>query len=129
MTVLYTKSLRELEATFIKRATDPDGWLEVDTSVDADGVFFLCPVCFHRNNGPIGTHSMLCWFVGRVPSDLAPGPGRWVPNANPTIDNLTFIGPSSKSIACGAHWHGFIRDGQVDVDMEGPVTAAKKLRP
>lgn len=25
----------------------------------ADGIMFLCPVCFQKNGGPAGTHSML----------------------------------------------------------------------
>lgn len=119
VTVKYSIPLRTLEAAFVKRCVEPEGWQVVDDSKDADGVAFMCPRCWRENGGPCGTHSMLCWFVGRVPNELSPGPGRWVINPGATIDSLTFIGPDSKSIACGKHWHGFIVDGRIDVDSEG----------
>lgn len=29
---------------------------------EAQGIWFLCPACFVKNQGPIGTHMVLVWF-------------------------------------------------------------------
>jgi len=75
----------------------------------ADGVLFLCPVCFARQ-GRVGTESVLCWFNGRgVPPEELPGPGRW--NASgASFDDLTLV--PSVNVDHG-HWHGFITNGEV----------------
>src|SRR5262245_10080975 len=45
---------------------------------NAQGVRFLCPLCFKKNGGPVGTHEVVCWSRSRgVPEDVRPGPGRW----------------------------------------------------
>lgn len=87
--------------------------VEVDTLAEADGVQYLCPKCFTCNGGPVGTHSILNWFVGKVPDNITPTGGRWIPQGE--LENLTYIGPSSASVlltgACQAHFH--IRDGAI----------------
>lgn len=77
----------------------------------ADGVLFLCPICFKKNNGPVGTESVLCWFRNRpnVPADATPGPGRWVASGT-SFDDLT-LSPSVN--VDHEHWHGFITNGEV----------------
>ena len=116
--------LSELDARFIVRdptAGDSGGWRDVGTSVigigavEPDGVWFLCPKCFRENSGPIGTHMVICWFVGRVTDDVTPKPGRWNP-VGTDIDNLTFVGPGATSVhiqgGCGAHFH--VTNGTID---------------
>lgn len=73
----------------------------------ADGIIFLCPVCFKKNGGPEGTHSMLCWFTERgIPDDEKPGPGRWIATGD-SFERLTLR--ASILTDC---WHGYITDGE-----------------
>lgn len=117
--------LTELDASFRRWlapgyvASDGDvlahgGHAEVKTLGEADGVMFLCPKCFNKNQGAIGTHRVICWFVGKVPDDLRPGPGRWTP-VGASLDDLTFVprGERSQSVLLlgGCGWHGFVTDG------------------
>jgi len=77
---------------------------------DAQGVLFLCPVCFVKNGGPIGTESVLCWFRDRgVPDAALPGPGRWQASGTSFAD-LT-LSPSVN--VDHEHWHGWIKNGEV----------------
>ena len=114
----FSFSLRELEAKWIRHIDD-----RVSEYVDdfelATGIEFLCPVCFRRNGGPVGTHITRCWFAERgVPPDQAPGPGRWLPSPAATFDTLTFVNPGQRSIRSGSHWHGYVKAGRVEVDQE-----------
>lgn len=88
---------------------------DVDALSDAQGVLFLCPKCFVANGGPVGTHSVLCWFLGRGVLDTEePKPGRW--NALGTgLSDLTLQAGSSSILLTGegCKWHGFIRGGEV----------------
>ena len=106
-------TLRELEACFLKRT--PPLVERHENLADADGIVFLCPKCFAANGGPIGTHSVICWFAGRVPDDLSPKPGRWVPSGT-GLDDLTFVGPGAASVLLthGCGWHGFVKDGKAN---------------
>ena len=79
-----------------------DGGLgKVATLAEAEGVLFTCPC----GSG----HAVICWFVGKVPDDLAPGPGRWTPSGT-NIDDLT-LRPSVHLVGAPCGWHGFVRDG------------------
>lgn len=85
----------------------------VDDIGEAQGVLFLCPLCFVKNRGEVGTHSVLCWFArSGVPDYVEPLPGRWVPSGS-GLDDLTFIGPAAASVALlgGCRWHGFVKNG------------------
>lgn len=77
----------------------------------ADGVFFLCPTCFKKNNGPIGTESVLVWFANKpnVPADAFPGPGRWAATGT-SFEDLT-LHPSVN--VAHEHWHGWVQNGEV----------------
>jgi hypothetical protein len=112
--------LRELDARFLRRHVDDTGvYHNTDATIDtADGVMFLCPKCYATNAGPVGTHSVICWFEGRVPDDASPGPGRWTP-AGTGLHNLTFVPGKihtavSVLLTSGCGWHGFVRDGSAD---------------
>jgi hypothetical protein len=91
----------------------PDPEPRPETSIDlgrAQGVMFLCPTCFVRNKGPVGTESVLCWFNGRgIPAEALPGPGRWIASGT-SFDDLT-LSPSVN--VDKEHWHGFITNGEV----------------
>jgi hypothetical protein len=64
----------------VEEQTGPAAYVpEVDVLAEADGVRFLCPKCCAENEGPVGTHSVLCGFVGRVPDEAAPKLGSWTP--------------------------------------------------
>lgn len=86
----------------------------VETLAEADGVMFLCPKCHAENGGPVGTHSVICWFVGRVVDDVDPKPGRWTPKGT-GLHDLTFVpsaGRSHSVLLKGAcAWHGFVTNG------------------
>jgi hypothetical protein len=112
--------LKDLEAQFAKYI-HPDagehprgGSRYVDSLSEADGIWFLCPKCFAKNNGRIGTHMVCCWFVGKVPDEAVPGPGRWNPSGTGYAD-LTFVGPGACSVQLigGCGWHGCVRSGEV----------------
>ncbi len=89
--------------------------LDVETLGEADGLWFLCPKCFAANSGPVGTHAVICWFVGRVPDDVEPKPGRWTPMGT-GLSDLTFVPSAGRSnsvlLTGGCRWHGFVKDGQ-----------------
>jgi hypothetical protein len=105
----------DLDACWLKRV--PHGFQHVGVPrSEADGVMFLCPVCYAEQGSNFGVHFVICWFVGRVPDDETPGPGRWHPDGD-TLDTLTFVGPSSASVLltsskCKAHF--FIRNGGIE---------------
>lgn len=115
---MKTRTLVQLEAYFVRRSIENgrEIWtriFDVDAS-EADGVAFLCPKCYDDPPvGPVGCHSIMCWFVGRVPDDAEPKPGRWVPKGK--LVELTFVGPAAASVAitggCAAHF--FVRNGSI----------------
>lgn len=93
---------------------DPDNGLVSDLpSIDlaqAQGVMFLCPTCFKKNGGAVGTESVLVWFKDRgVPPEAFPGPGRWTVSGT-NFEDLT-LNPSVN--VDHEHWHGWIKNGEV----------------
>lgn len=98
-------------------AYHPDSEGDVDAPASttdfasADGVMFLCPACFVKNGGAVGTEEVCIWFAGRsnVPADAVPGPGRWTASGT-SFDDLTLT-PSVN--VDHEHWHGFLRAGEV----------------
>lgn len=102
-----------LEARFMRRTGEGTA-IECEAA-DADGVWFLCPKCYHANAGSVGTHHVMCWFEGRVPDNANPGPGRWTPNGRP-LEDLSFvpgktIHATSVQLTGGCGWHGHISKG------------------
>jgi hypothetical protein len=105
--------LSQLEAHFIKVLDERSHMTEGVSYAEADGVQFLCPVCFQANGGSYGTHSVICW-TPKVAADRVPGPGRWTLQGT-SLEDLTLVAGSS-SVAltgggCAAHF--FIRQGNV----------------
>jgi hypothetical protein len=126
--------LRDLDAQFLKREEVVETWNRVredgsvyaftgpreqshyvETLAEADGVMFLCPLCFKNSgkNDGVGVHSVICWFEDKVPDHVRPGPGRWKPQGT-GLDDLTFVpGKQSCSVLLlsGCAWHGFVKNG------------------
>lgn len=106
--------LTDLEPKFVRHDDDTYSTY-VDKIEEADGVQFLCPVCWKKNGGPIGTESVICWKPS-VPQSKSPSGGRW---------NLVGTGYHDLSLVAGAssvltknadgseHWHGHVTNGEV----------------
>jgi len=105
--------LVDLEAEFLK-VIDEKHFKRVDTLAEADGVKFLCPVCFAANGGNVGTHGITCWSP-TVPQTITPVPGRWEMHGT-GLEDLTLVAGSSSvhltGPGCGAHFH--IRNGNIE---------------
>jgi len=108
--------LADLDAHLLKITEPGRSWRTDATWAEAQGVIFLCPLCWTRNGGPIGTHSVICWFRNRGVTDTeTPGPGRWDP-AGTGLDDLSLVrldgGPSSVLLTGGGcGWHGHVTGG------------------
>lgn len=104
----------ELDPRFLT-VEKPGHLRNVDTLDLAHGVRFLCPKCFAANQGPIGTHAIICWFRGKVSDSEVPGPGRWDALGTGLSDlTLTRLdgGKTSILLTSGCCWHGYVHDGQ-----------------
>ncbi len=106
--------LTELYPQFLKRLDD-NHFQFVDSIFDADGIMFICPLCF-ENNGKsrIGVHSIICWNPN-VPQTTTPIPGRW-DLVGTGFDDLSLVAGSSSILLGGedgCKWHGFIKNGEV----------------
>jgi hypothetical protein len=96
-------------------ATGPRYYLHrVDTMEKADGIWFLCPLCFKNNGGNVGTHSVSCWRPRVDQSEHLTGPGRWE-LVGSNFDNLSLVGATTSSVqlngGCNAHFT--ITNGEV----------------
>ena len=89
----------------------------VETVAEADHVMFLCPACFTKNGGSVGTHSVMVTFEGRsVPDeagtrDSEGKPSRWAASGS-TINDLvltpSILLDAKRKADEGCHWHGFV---------------------
>lgn len=129
--------LLDLEPSFLRHAVEtagphhgrplPDGttqWGGFDTDVfyeetdlaRADGVEYLCPLCFQKNGGAVGTHSLHTYFAGRgVPDHLGKDSNgqtvRWTIVSGSGLHDLTLSPSILVKTGCG--WHGFITNGEI----------------
>ena len=104
--------LVDLEPQFLRVKTPGKEYIHADALLQAQGVRFLCPVCYTKNNGPVGTHQVLCWFAGTgVPDSEFPKPGRWKVTGT-GFEDLT-LHPSVHLSGPGCGWHGWIKNGEV----------------
>jgi hypothetical protein len=111
--------LTQLEPEWL-RWISPDSFERIDSMEGAAGIIFLCPLCFEKNGGPVGTHRVICWSRSRgVPEHASPGPGRWKLDGT-SFEDLTLNGDAvngggarSVLLTGGCGWHGFITDGIV----------------
>lgn len=91
---------------------------KVESLEHAHGIWFLCPACYVKNNGPVGTHEVLVWFADRgVAMEATPTP-RWHVSGGTGYVDLTLT-PSidcTKNaqgiVDCPHEWHGFITNGE-----------------
>ena len=107
--------LAELEPQFIRYESggiiDPRNI----SLAEAQGLWFLCPLCFAQNHGNVGTHACEVTFEGRgvLPEQGSHNkegkPTRWNV-AGSTFADLT-ITPSIQ-LQGGCNWHGFITNGE-----------------
>jgi hypothetical protein len=86
----------------------------VDTLAKAQGIRFLCPLCFAKNGGNIGVHGVDVTFADRgVPDHLGMHnkkgePVRW------TVSGIGYDDLTTKPsilLEGGCGWHGFITNG------------------
>jgi hypothetical protein len=97
-----------------------DLFRHVDTVAEADGVRFLCPNSYAKNNGPVGTHSVYIFFQGTQAPDRVCGknkegqPVRWkVEDGSTCLDDLSLT-PSileqddERPPERRCSWHGFV---------------------
>jgi hypothetical protein len=88
----------------------------VDTLAEAQGIMFLCPICFVKNAGSIGTHLCQVTFSGRGVLDhqgchgTEDKPTRWEVSGSGYEDLTT---KPSIQLLGGCNWHGFITNGEV----------------
>jgi len=99
-------SLRDLDARLI--ASTGEGFRDVDTVDEAQGVIFLCPKCYVAHGGSIGTHAVICWSP-KAPASIPPGPARWTITGT-SLDDLS-LSPSIQ-LTSGCMWHGFVTNGE-----------------
>ncbi len=105
--------LAGLEPTFVVEATTT-GFLPRTTCglPEAQGLLFLCPLCWKRNGGPVGTHSILVWFADRnVPAECEPKP-RWTATGT-GLHDLTLAPSIDLSKGEAGCWHGFVQNGGI----------------
>lgn len=86
------------------------GLRTVDSVEKAHHLDFLCPLCFQKNRGPVGTHHVLVSFAGRdFPEDAGSrgsnGPTRWEVSGR-SLDDLV-LKPSIQLLG-GCNWHGYV---------------------
>jgi hypothetical protein len=107
--------LTELEPQFLIRESN-ESWWHVDSIVGAEGIIFLCPVCFVMNKGNVGTHSIICW-TPQVPLSVSPGPGRWEMLGTGYSDLTLRAGSSSIFLTSegGCKAHFFIDNGNIRI--------------
>jgi hypothetical protein len=112
--------LTDLEPRFLRHESDQGSVIfrPVETIAEAQGIVFLCPVCFLKNGGAVGTHSVICWSRSRgVPDDAKPGPGRCRLDGTDFADLSLNEDPGSRSIALngGCNAHFFITNGEIQI--------------
>lgn len=110
--------LTDLDAEFLRMGEAPGSLRTVHSLDEAQGVEFLCPLCFVKNGGRQGTHHVICWSRSRgVPDEVTPGPGRWKMDGTGLHDLTLNADPPSgmRSVHLtggGCGWHGFVTNGE-----------------
>ena len=87
--------------------------VNVDTIAEADGIMFLCPLCFKNNNGNVGTHSCQCIRPSIPQSPDLTGPGRWELVGTGYHDLSLVSNPTSVQLLSGCKAHFTVSNGEV----------------
>lgn len=96
---------------------------DVGNVAEADEIMFLCPACFAKNGGAVGTHSVLVSFADRSVPDGAGSrgadgkPTRWMVSGS-NLDNLVLT-PSILLTGPGCGWHGFVGSSGIPAGHAG----------
>lgn len=106
-----TIRLADLDPQFLL-VKDLKTFTHVESVEEADGIMFLCPVCFKANGGPKGTHRVVCWRP-RVPQSIPPIPGRWEFQGAGYNDLTLVAGSSSIALTTGCKAHFFVKNGEI----------------
>jgi hypothetical protein len=106
--------LIDLEPEFLKLAslTEEKGFQRQETIEGADGIWFVCPACFEKNRGCVGSHHIICWRP-HVPQTQTPTPGRWEFVGTKFEDLTLKAGSSSILLKGGCNAHFFIENGNI----------------
>lgn len=102
---------------------------DVATAAEAHGLMFLCPACFDKNNGSVGTHSVHVSFANRdFPEeagsrDSTGKPSRWTVVSGNTFEDLVLV-PSillgaGQAPEVGCHWHGYVGSNGIPAGHAG----------
>jgi hypothetical protein len=107
--------LTDLEPQLYRYAGDKS-FASVETVAEADSVMFLCPACFAKNAGPIGTHRIRVDFAGKgVPAEVAlhnsQGRPVWWNASGNDVRDLTLT--PSILLLHDCEWHGFVTNGGI----------------
>jgi len=101
----------------VRRIEPREYSIKVATLAEAQGVRFLCPVCFQENGGPVGTHGVEVAFEGR---GVLPHQGSQASGGQPSRWHVTGTGfedltltPSIHLAGDGCGWHGWVTHGLV----------------
>lgn len=84
----------------------------VETLAEAQGLWYLCPLCFAKNKGSVGTHWVDTTFRDRgVPDHLGSRgkdnkPTRWAVVSGSGLADIV-LSPSIQLLG-GCAWHGFV---------------------
>lgn len=106
-------ALRELEPEWLQFYGELDRWRRIDTFAGANGICFVCPLCFLENKrSRPGVHSVICWDPS-VPQAMHPNPGRWR-LVGTSFDDLSLVaGSSSVLLTMGCKAHFYVQNGRV----------------
>lgn len=115
--------LTDLEPQFHRYETRPDPpgapgfggecMHHVDSLAEAQGIIFLCPGCFAKNGGAVGTHAIEVSFAGRGVQDHQGSHNR---QGQPSRWNVSGAGYADLTLAPSVDvdcWHGFVTNGEI----------------
>lgn len=95
----------------VKTITGPRSYLvRVPVLAEANGVSFLCPLCFMANHGKVGTHWVYVYFTGRAVPAVFNNGVTWEVTGTDLTD-LT-VRPSIQLLGGGCAWHGYVTNGE-----------------
>ena len=108
--------LRDLDPEFLRYIGERDMHVGDPPDVgiaESDAIMFLCPTCFAKNSGRVGTHRVICNRPHVPQSEYRVGPGRWQFEGT-GFDDLTLVaGSSSIALQGGCAAHFFVRAGEI----------------